>query len=108
MTKKEKQKEQLEAIEYLKKYIKQGDTLYTSVQKVSTNGMYRHIKVIGIEKNSPLFWSWYVANALGYPYKEKTNAIGIGGCGMDMGFHLIYTLSQKLFNNGYAIKQRWL
>ena len=107
MTKKEKT-EKIEAIEYLKKQIKKDDTLYTSVQKVSTSGMYRHIKVIGIENNSPLFLSWHIANALDYPYKDKTNAVGINGCGMDMGFHLIYNLSYKLFNDGYAIKQRWI
>lgn len=106
MTKKEKEK--IEAIEHLKKYINKGDTLYTSVQKVSTSGMYRHIKVIGIKENSPLFFSWYVATATGYPYKEKTNAVGVGGCGMDMGFHLIYTLSQILYKDGYAIQQRWI
>ena len=108
MTKKEKQKEQLEALNYLKERIKKGDTLFTSVQKVSASGMSRHIKVLGIKDNSPLFWSWYVATALGYKYKEQTNAVSINGCGMDMGFHLIYTLSQKLFNDGYAIKQRWI
>jgi hypothetical protein len=27
---------------------------------------------------------------------------------MDMGFHVVYSLSYALFNDGYAIKQRWI
>ena len=106
MTKKEKEK--IEAIEHLKKYINKGDTLYTSVQKVSTSGMYRHIKVISIKDNNPSYWSYYVAKVLEWSYKDKTNAVGVGGCGMDMGFHLVYTLSRILFKDGYALKHRWI
>ena len=44
---------------------------------------------------------------LGYKLKDN-GAIFVKGCGMDMGFHVIYSLSQTLFNDGYAIKQRWI
>jgi len=27
---------------------------------------------------------------------------------MDMGFHLIYSLSNVLYKDGYAINQRWI
>ena len=55
MTKKEKEK--LEAIKHLKQFIKKGDTIFTKIEKVSTSGMYRHIKVISIKKNNPSYWS---------------------------------------------------
>jgi hypothetical protein len=42
MTKKEK----MEAIKHLKEHIKNGDTVFTKLEKVSSNGMYRNIKVI--------------------------------------------------------------
>ena len=29
--------------------------------------------------------------------KYKNDAVVVGGCGMDMGFHLVYTLSYVLF-----------
>jgi hypothetical protein len=106
MTKKEKEK--LEAIKHLKQFIKKGDTIFTKIEKVSTSGMYRHIKVISIKKNNPSYWSYYVAKILEWSYKDKTNAVGVGGCGMDMGFHLVYTLSRILFKDGYALKQRWI
>ena len=53
MTKKEKEK--LEAIKHLKQFIKKGDTIFTKIEKVSTSGMYRHIKVISIKKNMWLY-----------------------------------------------------
>ena len=106
MTKKEKEK--LQAIEHLKEHIKAGDTIFTKIEKVSTSGMYRNIKVITIRDNNPSYWSYYVAKALNWSYKDKTNSVGVGGCGMDMGFHLIYKLSYTLFGDGYALKQRWI
>ncbi len=43
MTKKQKEKQ--EAIDYLKKNINVGDTLYTIIEKVSSSGMSRQIKI---------------------------------------------------------------
>jgi hypothetical protein len=93
-----KQKEKVEAIEYLKQHIKAGDTLYTKLEKVSSSGMSRQIKVLDIKDETPI---------LGYTLKDN-GALVVKGCGMDMGFHVIYSLSQTLFNDGYAIKQRWI
>ncbi len=95
-------------IESLKKEIKKGDTIYTILTKVNNIGTYRHIKPILFKNNEPYFLGWQMSKALKYTYKEKTSSIGIGGGGMDMGFHLIYNLSSLLFNDGYALKHRWL
>jgi hypothetical protein len=39
---------------------------------------------------------------------DKSGGVRVRGCGMDMGFHLTYTLSAKLYGyengGGYAIK----
>jgi hypothetical protein len=102
-----KQKEKVEAIEYLKQHIKPGDTLYTKIEKVSASGMSRQIKVLDIKDETPSYWSYYVSKILGYTLKDN-GALVVKGCGMDMGFHVIYSLSQTLFNDGYAIKQRWI
>ena len=103
-----KNEEKKTAIETLKKEIKKGDSIYTVLTKVNNMGTYRHIKPILFKDNQPLFLTYQIATALQYPIKEKTYSIGVGGCGMDMGFHLIYNLSSTLFGDGYAIKQRWL
>jgi hypothetical protein len=102
-----KQKEKVEAIEYIKQHIKPGDTLYTKIEKVSSSGMSRQIKVLDIKDETPSYWSYYVSKILGYTLKDN-GALVVKGCGMDMGFHVIYSLSQTLFNDGYAIKQRWI
>ena len=101
-----------EAIKRLKEEIKKGDTLYTQLNHVSQSGMTRHISVRQIKKDYPLDWTRLVSIAL--DWKEAKNRFGgyngikVGGCGMDMGFHLIYTLSSVLYNDGYAIKHNWL
>jgi|TARA_A100000172_G_scaffold67001_1_gene46695 hypothetical protein len=95
-----------EAIDTLKKYIKRGDTIYTTVTHVTRTGMTRDIKVRQIKRNRPLNWTYHVANAL--EYKQKNNGVRIGGCGMDMGFALVYNLATVLYKDGNALKQEWL
>ena len=102
-----KQKEKQEAIEYLKQHIKAGDTLYTKIVKVSPSGMSRQITVLDIKDQTPSYWSYYVSKILDYKLKDN-GALFVKGCGMDMGFHVVYSLSKVLFNDGYAIKQRWI
>ena len=99
-----------EAIKRLKEEIKKGDTLWTQLNHVSQSGMMRHISVRQIKKDYPLDWTRLVSLAL--DWKEGKNRSGggikVGGCGMDMGFHLVYTLSSVLYDDGYAIKHSWL
>ena len=99
--------EKKDAIDNIKKNQKKGDTLKTIVIKVAPSGMSRRIKVLDIKDGNPSYWSYYVAKALGYKLKDD-GSILVQGCGMDMGFHVVYSLSQTLFNDGYALKQRWL
>ena len=107
-------KEKLEAIEQLKKFIPEGETLYTQIARVSQSGMTRHIKVRQLKINktfnnvTPLNWSYLVSKAIGWSLSNATNGVIVRGCGMDMGFHLVYTLSRILYGNGYAIKHEWL
>ena len=105
MTKSERIMEKQNAVEKLRELLKDGDIVYTHVEHVSSSGMYRHIKPIIIRNNEPLTLPWAVAHALGYPYKEKTHSVGVGGCGMDMGFHLVDVLGRTL---GIKLHQRWL
>ena len=101
-----------EAIKTLKENIKKGDVIYTQLNYISKSGMMRHIQVRQIENNYPLDWSRLVAIALDWKEAKSRfggyNGIKVGGCGMDMGFHLVYTLSRVLYNDGYAIKHNWL
>lgn len=93
----------------LKKLFPEGSTAYTLVTKVAPSGMSRHIMVTGSSKRGEVEnVSWYIAKLLDWTYKDNTRSVFVGGCGMDMGFHLVYTLSSELYDDGYAIKQSWL
>ena len=95
-------KDQEEARDFLRSKLAPGDTLYTSVKHVSRSGMQRSISVYRIEDNEPWDISGFVAKALGWPLDDKRFGVKVGGCGMDMGFHLVYSLSYVLFPKGYG------
>lgn len=129
-TTKEKSEAQKNAIAFLRKTLKPGKTVYTIVRKVSSSGMSRQISTFIRSKAGIINLDWYVANALEYKREPKHGALKIGGCGMDMGFHVVYNLGRKLYPNGfklaknqhgrngdksgidtdggYALKQEWL
>jgi hypothetical protein len=134
-TKKEQiQKEQQEAKDYLlnlfKADLEQGKNplLWTSLKSVSRSGMTRTIDVFYMKENQPIRINWEIDKITSFNM-TKDGYIKVGGCGMDMGFHLVYSLSRCLFNDvnfakyklsgrngnkyettdaGYILKQRWL
>ena len=101
------------AIQRLKEVFKKGDTVFTQLYHVSQSGMTRHIGIRQLSVNddntvTPLNWSYMASLATGYRLNKNGDGLVVGGCGMDMGFHAVYTLSSILYNDGYALKQRWL
>jgi hypothetical protein len=100
MTKKQSA-ERDEAIVRLRETLKLGDTVWTDLKHVSRSGMQRVIQLLAIENNQPRYLGWNAAKAMGYRYDEKREGIVIGGCGMDMGFSLVYDLAHTLWPKGY-------
>jgi hypothetical protein len=80
--------------------VKPGDTLYTVLEHVSRSGMMREIKVYAISEKEPVWLTGYAAKALGETL-GKRDGIRMGGCGMDMGFSLVYNLSRTLYPSGF-------
>lgn len=112
MTKAEqKEQERQEAKKWLLDYIKPGDTIHTVIRHVSRSGMMRHIDVVLLREEGALYMSYHVAKLLDYNTAED-GSLKVGGCGMDMGFHVVYALSSVLFAGqeraGYILNQRWL
>tara|TARA_Y100000114_G_scaffold143883_1_gene151874 strand:+ start:350 stop:721 length:372 start_codon:yes stop_codon:yes gene_type:complete len=118
-------KEKQEALESLKEWIKKGDTLHTTVKHVSRNGMMRYITTRHLKKSdhqdrevNVSNYDYHIARVLDLPLAPNYQGVKIGGCGMDMGFHLVYSLSRALFkdeprgegdrDHGYWINQEWL
>ena len=117
--------ERQSAIEELRQMLKPGDTVYTVLRHVSRSGMTRGIDCYLIRDNKPVWITGYVGKAIDQPqpmdYWRKSLGLKIGGCGMDMGFHVVYTLSRVLFSgtivtssesamrdSGYALNHQWL
>lgn len=97
-----------ERTEWLRKLhtsLKPGDRVTTVLKHVSSSGMYRAINVflLGCEKGEPTrqWLSYWIAHAGIGRWDEKRDAVGVGGVGMDMGFHIVYELSHMLFPKGF-------
>lgn len=126
---------QLEAIKNLRDFgVKPGTTIYTHLETVSRSGMSRRISVFIVAKSryskpkgKPYIQgiSQLVAQAIGNTYDRNYQAVKIDGCGMDMGFAIVYNLGLAMWpkgtskphgtrngepdsDGGYALKQEWL
>jgi hypothetical protein len=100
--------EKAEMIERLQREIPAGSTVYTVLRHVSSTGMSRVIGLIVLQDNEPRFYGYHAAKALGWSWDGRRDGVKVGGCGMDMGFHLVYSLSRVLHGDGYALNHRWL
>lgn len=107
-------REQQEAIERLKSWVMPGDTIYCVLAHKSASGMRRIIRFCKIttsqESGRQETWelSHNIATALEYGYDNRHEGVIVNGCGMDMGFSVVYNLSDKLFTDGYQLKHSWL
>ena len=103
------EQEKTEAIERLRGWVKPGDTIYCVLRHVSSSGMMRVIDLKHIEKvegqGEPclLTLGYNVALALGMKYDRSREGVRIGGCGMDMGFELVYNMGRVLFPQGFDL-----
>ena len=122
------QLEREDGLERLREILKPGDTVYTILRHVSQSGMSRQISPVVIKDGKPDDISWEVAKLGLWKRKFPHDSLTIGGCGMDMGFHVVYEMSHLLFpdgfkvegvgrngdtsgwdrDGGYALKQQWL
>jgi len=113
-----------QAISELKKLIKPGDTVHTILRHVSRSGMSRNIDLVISVDGDVRCISGIAALAINHK-RAKDGSIVAGGCGMDMGFSLVYNLGYALwphgtdephgtrngeadYSGGYALKQRWI
>lgn len=88
-------------------------TVYTVLRHVSQSGMSRDISLFIVEDNRLRNITYTASIALGEKVKDKNGqrVIRVNGCGMDMGFHLVYSLASVLYPNedraGYKLSQEW-
>lgn len=108
MTKAQKA-ERDEAINTLREWIKPGDKIHTTVTQVARSGMQRCIRLFHtyVENGEAHIHeiSWLAARAMDYRINQKHGGLIVGGCGMDMGFHLVYSLGRTLFPEGGPLEK---
>lgn len=98
---KRKKAEQQEWAEKLRKILSPGDTIDCVLRHVSRSGMSRRIDLFARTPDGPMFISGMAAAAMGERWDRDKGGIVVGGCGMDMGFHLVYNLSYTLWPQGH-------
>jgi hypothetical protein len=114
ITDKELSKERL-----LESYLNETNTVYTVLRGVSSSGLtqYLSLMVAGLDhagKPDVFNVTWHASNVLGEKLHDRDGhrVIKVQGGGMDLGFHLVYSLSSVLYAGqdraGYVLSHRWL
>lgn len=122
---KAQQADREEAMERLRGLLKPGQEVLCVLRHRSRSGMQRVIDLKTIVDGELQGIGWSAAIAMGDRFDPHREGIVVGGCGMDMGFHLVYNLGATLWPKGtdkphgtrngqpdtaggYALKHRWV
>lgn len=120
-----KSTERAEALATLREILPPGSTVYCVLRSVSRSGMSRRIDFYRIEDNQPRYLSGLIAKVLDmrHPADSRQQGLRVDGCGMDMGFHIVYTVARVLYRDGwndavsglpstrdagYALRSEWI
>jgi hypothetical protein len=107
------------AKDILNKWLKPGMTIYTVLRHVSASGMSRNISVHIVDEYGIQGISGLVRDILGYSWDKKSCSLKVKGCGMDMGYDIVNSLSYAMhgmdattvpegFRAGYTFLHRWI
>ena len=108
-----KEFEKNDAIERLRRMMDelQHKEIYTVMKHCSSSGSTRHISSYVVKDNRIFCIDYLVKRILNLELAKKGGII-VSGCGMDMGFHLVYSLSSIIYRDkndaGYQIQQTWI
>lgn len=134
LSKKEAARE--EARTELQSLLKPGITVYCILRHVSRSGMYRRISFYIMRDAGPDYkpedrlYPYYldrliIEAGIGDAPRGNNEGVGVTGCGMDMGFHIVNNLGMFTWpkgtptphgtsngkpdsDGGYALKYRWM
>jgi hypothetical protein len=103
-----------EDIEFVRQHCPPGSTIYTILRHVSTSGMSRRISLVvfkAVPADSevcPIYLDYRTSQILNLRRPSRGDGVVVSGCGMDMGFHLVYELAAAVYGDGYVLKHQWL
>lgn len=100
---KAQQAEAEEARAELRAILPPGTLVRTILRSVSSSGMARTISPVVVTKDGGIRdLEWLIVKAqIGFRAHPTKPGLQVGGAGMDMGFHLVYSLSRSLYPKGY-------
>jgi hypothetical protein len=104
-----KEREHQEACQQLRELFPAGSTVYCIVRSVSRSGMSREISFFtsGTDRNgkSEVYCiDWLVCRALDVHLGKS--GVKVSGCGMDMGFHVVYNIGRVIYRDGFHCTQQ--
>lgn len=95
------------------------------LRHVTRSGMSRSISAFTIVEGDPYVLDYRISKILGWSTDQRNGGVKVSGVGMDMGFHLVYSLAcvvapprgpenpayvngRKVEDPGYNLSHRWL
>jgi hypothetical protein len=92
------------AVAELKTYLKPGDEIQLILRHRSRSGMFRRISPILQHRKRGTLHLDYLFHRAFNPESSKRvgggDGVPVSGCGMDMGFHLVYTVAAYMWPKG--------
>jgi len=92
-----------------------GTIIFTKLNHVSQSGMMRHIEMMYLVDNTPYYIRFLTEEFFNYKINKKSDSYHVGGCGMDMGFSIVHSLSylvssfkDKNNHDGYYFEHKWI
>lgn len=89
-----------EARAVLLNLLKPGSDVYAIVKRVSSTGMSRRIAILTVKNGKIENITGWVASLLELKWNDD-GSLTVGGAGMDMGFHVVYSMSRALWPDGF-------
>lgn len=93
--------ERADAVTHLREILKPGDTVTTVLRHVARSGMSRSISAMIPGTSEVEDITYWAARAMGDRIDQNHGGVIMGGCGMDMGFALVYNLARTLWPQGH-------
>jgi hypothetical protein len=99
----QRERDRAESLEAIRPDLPPGATIHTILRHVSASGMTRDIEPMLLTRDHGRYIGWHVGRILDLRNaRTQDNSVRISGCGMDMGFHLVYELGRALYPDGYT------
>lgn len=96
-----------ETLQALNDLTPKGTCLYTTIKHVSRGGMSREISVYVVHNERIRNINYYVGEVLGLRIGNH-NGLVVKGCGMDMGYAIVSSVSEILYADNYALRHEHL